>query len=88
MSDNKFSISMDKSGVERSGWIVSSMVGLKGLYIINCDVYRTQSDLNDRSVYPSLIVPAFWFNMCPQSVETLSENGENIRIIVDSDLYI
>ncbi len=47
MSDNKFSISMDKSGVERSGWIVSSVVGLKGLYIISCDVYRTQSDLND-----------------------------------------
>ena len=31
MSDNKFSISKDKSGVERSDWIVSSMVGLKGL---------------------------------------------------------
>ena len=88
MSDNKFSISMDKSGAERSGGIVSSIVGLKGLYIINCDVYRTQSDLNDRSVYPSLIVPAFWFNVCPQRVETVSVNGENIRIIVESDLYI
>ncbi len=59
MSDSRFSISMDRSGVERSGWIVSSIVGLKGLYIINCDVYRTQSDLNVKSVYPSLIVPAF-----------------------------
>ncbi len=88
MSDNKFSISMDKSGVERSGWIVSSIVGLKGLYIINCDVYRTQFDLNDRSVYPSLMVPAFWFISWPQSVEILSENGENIRIIVDSVLNI
>ena len=88
MSDSKFSISMDKSGVERSGCIVSSMVGLKGLYIISCDVYRTQSDLNDKSVYPSFIVPAFWFNMCPQKVETLSGKGENIRIIVFSVLYI
>ncbi len=88
MSDNKFSISKDNSGVERSGWIVSSIVGLKGLYIINCDVYRTQSDLNDRSVYPSLMVPAFWFILCPQSVETVSVNGENIRIIVESNLYI
>ncbi len=88
MSDNKFSISMDKSGVERSGWIVSSIVGLKGLYIINCDVYRTQSDLNDRSVYPSLMVPAFWFISWPQSVEILSGNGENIRMIVDSVLNI
>ena len=34
MSDNKFSISMDKSGVERRGLIVSSTVGLKGLYIV------------------------------------------------------
>ena len=51
-------------------------------------MYRTQSDLNDRSVYPYLIVPAFWFNMCPQKVETLSGKGENIRIIVESDLYI
>ena len=88
MSDNKFSISKDKSGVERSGWMVSSMVGLKGLYITNCDVYRTQSDLNDKSVYPSFIVPAFCFISCPQSVETVSVNGENIRIIVESDLYI
>ena len=31
MSDSKFSISIDKSGVERSGWNVSSIVGLKGL---------------------------------------------------------
>ena len=59
MSDSKFSISMDRSGVERSGWIVSSIVGLKGLYIIKCDVYRTQFDLNDKSVYSSFIVPAF-----------------------------
>ena len=88
MSDNKFSISMDRSGIERSGLIVSSMVGLKGLYIINCDVYRTQSDLNVRSVYPSLIVPAFCFISWPQSVEILSGNGENIRMIVDSVLNI
>ncbi len=88
MSDNKFSISMDKPGVERSGWIVSSIVGLKGLYIINCDVYRTQSDLNDKSVYPSLMVPAFWFMLWPLSVEILSGNGENIRITVDSVLNI
>jgi len=33
MSDNKFSISMDRSGIERSGLIVSSTVGLNGLYI-------------------------------------------------------
>ncbi len=79
---------MDKSRVERSGWIVSSTVGLKGLYITNWDVYRTQSDLNDRSVYPSLIVPASWVSWCPQSVETLSRKGENIRIIVNSDLYM
>jgi len=59
MSFSKFSISMDRSGVERSGWIVSSIVGLKGLYIISWDVYKTQSDLNDKSVYPSIIVPAF-----------------------------
>ena len=51
-------------------------------------MYRTQSDLNDRSVYPSLIVSAFWFNVCPQRVETVSGNGENIRITVESDLYI
>ena len=88
MSDNKFSISKDKSGVERSGWIVSSMVGLKGLYIISCDVYRTQSDLNDKSVYPSFIVPAFCFMVWPHRVETVSVNGENIRIIVDSVLNI
>ena len=88
MSDNKFSISMDKSGVERSGWIVSSMVGLKGLYIISCDVYRTQSDLNDKSVYPSFIVPAFCFISCPQSVDILSGNGENMRMTVDSVLNI
>ena len=88
MSDSKFSISMDKSGVERSGWIVSSIVGLKGLYIINCDVYRTQSDLNVKSVYPSLIVPAFWFISWPQSVDILSGKGENMRMTVDSVLYI
>ncbi len=35
MSDNKLSISIDKSGVDRSGLMVSSMVGLYGLYIIN-----------------------------------------------------
>ncbi len=40
MSDNKFSISMDKSGVERSGGIVSSIVGLKGLYITNSVQFR------------------------------------------------
>ena len=51
-------------------------------------MYRTQSDLNDRSVYPSLIVPAFWFNVCPQRVDTVSGNGENIRITVLSVLYI
>ena len=88
MSDSKFSISMDKSGVERSGWIVSSIVGLKGLYIINCDVYRTQSDLNVKSVYPSLIVPAFCFISWPQSVDIVSGNGENIRMTVDSVLNI
>ena len=88
MSDSKFSISMDKSGVERSGWIVSSSVGLKGLYIINCDVYRTQSDLNDKSVYPSIIVSAFCFISWPQSVDIVSGNGENMRITVDSVLYI
>jgi len=49
-------------------------------------VYKTQSDLNDRSVYPSKIVPAFWFIMWPQSVDILSGNGENIRMIVDSVL--
>ncbi len=86
MSDNKFSISKDKSRVERSGGIVSSMVGLKGLYIISCDVYRTQSDLNDKSVYPSFIVPAFCFISCPQSVDIWSGNGENIRMTVDSVL--
>ncbi len=86
MSDNKFSISNDKSGVERSGGIVSSIVGLKGLYIISCDVYRTQSDLNDKSVYPSFIVSAFCFISCPQSVDILSGNGENIRMTVDSVL--
>ncbi len=51
-------------------------------------MYRTQSDLNDKSVYPSLIVPAFCFMLWPHSVETVSVNGENIRIIVESDLYI
>ena len=51
-------------------------------------MYRTQSDLNDKSVYPSFIVPAFCFISCPQRVETVSVNGENIRIIVESDLYI
>ena len=64
------------------------MVGLKGLYIISCDVYRTQSDLNDKSVYPSFIVPAFCFISCPQSVDILSGNGENMRITVDSVLNI
>ncbi len=51
-------------------------------------MYKTQSDLNDRSVYPSLSVPAFWFNVCPQRVETVSGNGENIRMTVFSVLYI
>ena len=31
MSDSNFSISIDKSGVDRSGWNVSSIVGLNGL---------------------------------------------------------
>ena len=35
ISDNKFSISVDKSGVDRSGLIVSSMVGLYELYKIS-----------------------------------------------------
>ncbi len=34
ISDIKLSISVDKSGVDKSGFIVSSMVGLKGLYMI------------------------------------------------------
>ncbi len=51
-------------------------------------MYKTQSDLNDKSVYPSLSVPAFWFNVCPQRVETVSGNGENIRMTVFSVLYI
>ncbi len=51
-------------------------------------MYRTQSDLNDRSVLPSIIVPAFWFISCPQSVDILSGNGENIRMTVDSVLKI
>ncbi len=51
-------------------------------------MYKTQSDLNDKSVYPSIIVPAFWFISCPQSVDILSGNGENMRMIVDSVLYI
>ncbi len=55
---------------------------------MSCDVYRTQSDLNDKSVYPSIIVPAFWFISCPQSVDILSGNGENMRMIVDSVLNI
>ncbi len=62
-ADNKLSISIDKSGVDRSGLIVSSTVTLYGLYRTNCEVYRMQSDLNDRSVYPSLIVPVVWFNV-------------------------
>ncbi len=51
-------------------------------------MYRTQSDLNDKSVYPSIIVPAFWFISWPQSVDILSGNGENMRMTVDSVLYI
>ncbi len=51
-------------------------------------MYKIQSDLNDKSVYPSIIVPAFWFISWPQSVDILSENGENMRITVDSVLYI
>ncbi len=51
-------------------------------------MYRTQSDLNDKSVYPSFIVPAFWFISCQQSVDILSGNGENMRMIVDSVLNI
>ncbi len=51
-------------------------------------MYRTQSDLNDKSVYPSIIVPAFWFISCPQSVDILSGNGENMRMTVDSVLNI
>ncbi len=51
-------------------------------------MYRTQSDLNDKSVYPSIIVPAFWFILWPQSVDILSGNGENMRMTVDSVLYI
>jgi len=51
-------------------------------------VYRTQSDLNDKSVYPSIIVPAFLFISWPQSVDILSGNGENMRMTVDSVLYI
>ncbi len=43
-------------------------------------MYRTQSDLNDKSVYHSIIVPAFWFISWPQSVDILSGNGENMRM--------
>ena len=51
-------------------------------------MYKIQSDLNDKSVYPSIIVPAFWFISCPQSVDILSGNGEKMRITVDSVLNI
>ena len=51
-------------------------------------MFKTQSDLNAKSVYPSIIVPAFWFISWPQSVDILSGNGENMRITVDSVLYI
>ncbi len=51
-------------------------------------MYKTQSDLNDKSVYPSMIVPAFWFISWPQSVDILSGNGENMRMTVDSVLNI
>ena len=51
-------------------------------------MYKTQSDLNDKSVYPSIIVPAFWFISCPQSVDILSGNGEKMRMTVDSVLNI
>ena len=51
-------------------------------------MYKTQFDLNDKSVYPSMIVPAFWFISWPQSVDILSGNGENMCITVDSVLYI
>ncbi len=51
-------------------------------------MYNTPSDLNDKSVYHSMIVPAFWFISWPQSVDILSGNGENMRITVDSVLYI
>ncbi len=51
-------------------------------------MYKIQSDLNDKSVYPSIIVPAFWFISWLQSVDILSGNGENMHITVDSVLYI
>ena len=48
----------------------------------------TQFDWNAKSVYPSIIFPAFWFISWPQSVDILSGNGENMRITVDSVLHI
>ena len=51
-------------------------------------MYRTQSDLNDKSVYPSLIVPAVWFSVWLHSVDSVSGKGENMRIIVFSVIYI